>query len=448
MPGTTHAQLLADFIASVRFERLPQWVVAKAGDHMLDTLGAMLAGLEAEETVLTARMIRATNDLAASDPLSPRVAALVRGIACHAYELDDTGGCDHSGAVVWPAILSALSLCKHPVHGREVLLAMVLGYDIGRRVLNGFGGYVAHNDAGWHSTGTCGVFAAAAASARILGLGPAQTAASLGIAASFAAGTWAFIHDGSMSKRIHAGRAAEGGLLAALMARQGIKGPAHVFSDSWGGFYRTFGNGAVAADALTDGLGEKWLIRDAAIKPHASCRDVHAAIDAVARIQARDGITADQVEKVEARLSPFLVGMVGGRDVTSLAGAQMSLPYGVAARFCFGAAGLDQYDAACRRDPKALALLHAVEIVADESVKASWASSIAVVTRDGRRIEEPTTVQLGSPENPLSPEALRAKFDALAGRVVSVEQATRLADQIHDLSSCEDARAILTALPS
>src|SRR3546814_4077516 len=114
--------------------------------------------------------------------------AMLNGVAAHALELDDTGGCDHSGAVVLPAVMAAVSMVPGTVNGRELITAVVLGYEVGRRVLEACGGYSAHNGAGWHSTATCGVFGAAAASARILQLDAGQTLAALGIAGSFSGG--------------------------------------------------------------------------------------------------------------------------------------------------------------------------------------------------------------------------------------------------------------------
>lgn len=131
--------------------------------------------------------------------------------------------------------MAAVSMKTEPVNGRELITAVVIGYDVSRRVLEACGGYSAHNGAGWHSTATCGVFGAAAASARIL-TDAAQTVSALGIAGSFSGGLWAFIHDGSQSKKLHSGRAAEGGLLAARFAQQGISGPKKLFEDVWGGF--------------------------------------------------------------------------------------------------------------------------------------------------------------------------------------------------------------------
>lgn len=445
---------LARHVALAPGSAMPGPIRAKAADHALDTLGAMLAGSGADETGLAHAALRAVGERGpvpvVGDPssgLGPRGAALVNGIAAHAYELDDTGGCDHSGAVIWPALLSLLAVAPEAVPGARVIEAVVMGYDIGRRVMLGFGGYRPHNQAGWHSTGTCGAFAAAAASARLLGLSEAACRDALGIAASMAAGSWAFIHDGAMTKRLHAGHAAEAGVSAALLARQGFKGPAQIFEPVWGGFYQTYGHaGGRAEPALLDGLGERWLIEAAAIKPHASCRDVHGAIDAVARLQARHGPRAEDVRAVQVRLSSFLNGMVGGSDVSTMAAAQMSLPWGIAAQLLWGEAGLSAYSEARRADEAARGLMRRVGIQLDESVQASWSSSLSLELRDGQILEEPTRIPLGAPENPLPAAALRAKFDGLARRVLSSAAADRLADLALGLDGLPDARHLVAAM--
>ncbi len=302
----TRATRLAAFVARTPADALPDDVVAKAKRHVLDTFGAALAGAAAVETrgarALTGAAERGGAPLwGTRRTAGARDAAFVNGIAAHALELDDSGGCDHSGAVVLPAALAALACAAGPVTGRECLSAIVLGYDVGRRVLEAAGGYSAHNGAGWHSTLSCGVFGAAAASARVLGLDAARTRDALGHAASFAGGLWGFIHDGSQTKRLHAGRAAEGGVLAALLAREGVSGPAHVFDDVWGGFFNTFAAQSHAPDALTDGLGTHWKLMRCSIKPHASCRSAHAAVDAA--LQLADGRTFDagDVERIAVR---------------------------------------------------------------------------------------------------------------------------------------------------
>src|SRR4051812_32772735 len=224
MTSLTVAQELGRFVARTRYEHLPADIVAKAKRHVLDTLGAALAGATSEEAKRMHAALTATEAPGLS-PLwgtnlafSPRNAALANGVAAHAFELDDTGGCDHSGAVVLPAAFAALDVTERPISGRELLTAIVLGYDLGRRMLEGFGGYKPHNEAGWHSTGTCGTFGAGAAAASILALDERACTSAIGLAGSFSSGLWAFIHDGAMAKRVHAGRAAEGGLLAAVLS--------------------------------------------------------------------------------------------------------------------------------------------------------------------------------------------------------------------------------------
>jgi 2-methylcitrate dehydratase PrpD len=452
IPEGEPIEALATFVARTRIEDVPPTMAEKARWHMLDTFGAALAGSRSEEAD---RSRRALFEADGRGPavvwgtgvkLSPRNAALVNGIAAHAFELDDTGGCDHSGAVVLPAVIAALPLAAEPVSGRALVKAVVLGYDVGRRVMEGFGGYVRHNGAGWHSTGTCGVFAAATAVASLLRLDAGATASCLGLAASCASGVWAFIHEGAMVKRVHAGRAAEGGLLSALLAKSGVTGPRRAFDDIWGGFFRTYGHGSHATQAVTRDLGRDWLLRHAAIKPYASCRDTHAAVDAIGRVMEREGLGAAEIARIRVRLNAFLAGMVGGRGVGTLAAAQMSLPYALAVRMGLGTAGLSAYSDACRSSPDLAAIMDRVAIEIDQSVTASWKSSVVVETCDGRRIEEPTTAPLGSPANPLSPAAWRAKYDELAGLVLPRAQADELAALVLGLDREKDARALIPLL--
>lgn len=198
---------LAAFWSGVRYEDLPAPVVLWAKRVLIDTLsmGARGAGSEA---VLAVRkgIVNALECSAGSaslwgtrDTLPASAAALVNGTAAHAYELDDYGGCGHSGAVVVPAVCAMAE--KAGADGRTVLVAIAAGYDIAARVTEGAGGYRAHNDTGFHSTGTCGTFGAAAGAASILKLDAAHYTSALGIAGSYAGGTWSFLVDGAMTKR-------------------------------------------------------------------------------------------------------------------------------------------------------------------------------------------------------------------------------------------------------
>jgi 2-methylcitrate dehydratase PrpD len=448
MNSRSHAEQLGAFIAATGFDELPGKIVEKTKRHILDTFGAGLAGSTSDEASRADAMIRATG-AAGGDVLwgrvgrvSSRDAAFVNGIAAHSFELDDSGGCDHSGAVVLPAVVAALGLPEEGITGGDLIAAVVLGLDVGRRVMQAFGGYEPHNSAGWHSTGTCGTFGAAAAVAHILKLDAHQCKNAIGIAASFSSGLWAFIHDGSQTKRIHAGRAAEGGLTAALLARQGMTGPARVFDDVWGGFLRAYAHQPTDVEALVRDLGTRWRMEEAVIKPYASCRGTHSAVDAIGRLMVAQHLSADAIAAVRVRMSPFLHGMCGRRYVSSMAAAQMSLPYAVAARMVLGGAGLSSYAAERRGDPRLQAAMDRIELSTDEHMAPSDEPYVTLVTSDGRQSDERVLVALGAPDNPLDDAALLGKFHDLAGLTLSATEASRLADAVLGLDRIADARTL------
>lgn len=438
---TERLQRLAQFCVDTRFEDLPSALVAQAKRHILDTFGATLAGADSEVAKQARRVLEGETGHTRVWGTQVRVgaaqAAMLNGVAAHALELDDTGGCDHSGAVVLPAVMAAVSMAARPVSGREFITAVVIGYEVGRRVLEACGGYSAHNGAGWHSTATCGVFGAAAASARILGLNAEQLRSALGIAGSFSGGLWAFIHDGSQSKKLHSGRAAEGGLLAARFAQQGITGPAQLFDDVWGGFLKTLAVETAQPEALDADLGNVWKLARCSIKPYASCRGTHSAIDALGLLLEQLEVDADQVEDIQVSLCRFLRDMCGGQDVSTLAAAQMSLPYALAARLVHGHCRLEAYDDDQRVDPRIGHWLSRIRLEVDSQLSEDGEPVLSVRTLDGRQASLCVDPPLGAPGNPLSDAALEQKFFSLAVRVMPRLQAEELVGQLWRLEQLE-----------
>ncbi|SAK60830.1 MmgE/PrpD family protein [Caballeronia temeraria] len=437
------SEQLANFIADSSFDDLPHEVAGKAKRHLLDTLGAALAGARTAPARAARSVMDSTGDAivwGTSRRANARDAAFINGIAAHALELDDSGGCDHSGAVVVPAALStlaALGRVERPVSGRELLHAIVLGYDIARRVLEACGGYSAHNGRGWHSTMTCGVIGAAAASARVLGLDARGTGAALGHAASFAGGLWGFIHDGSQTKRLHPGRAAEGGLTAALLAAQGVSGATHVFEDVWGGFLRTFAADSACADALVAELGANWKIMRCSIKPHACCRSIHSALDALIEL-ARGG----PVAHVRVTLSEFVHGMCGDRKPVNLASAQMSMPYALAAALVFGHAGIEAFVERARIDARVTSMMQRIVLEPDALLADLDEPEVTVTYADGTTRSLQATIPLGDPRRPLDDAQLLAKYRSLADDVIGSDAATALAHAVLNVEECADAKAL------
>lgn len=449
-PGLPHAEALAGFCAGLTPGDLPPHVRARALSHLLDTIGAALAGTCSTEFRLVrdlAAQGEAAGLLAGSRMTSPRDAALANGVAAHVFELDDSGGCDHTGAVVLPALLAALATQEAPVSGGDFLCAWLAGYEVGRRVLDASGGYGPHNGAGWHSTGTCGTLAAAAAVARLRGYDAALTRQAITLATSFSSGLWAFIHDGSQAKKIHAGRAAEGGLLAADLARAGMAGPSRVFDPVWGGFFESFTRQA-APQALSQDLGQDWMILRASLKPYAACRGAHSAIDAVADILAATGRGRDQIAGIDLRLAPFLMDMCGAARLETLAGAQMSLGYALAALCVLGRVDLAQYAADARRDPRMAEFITRIRFHPDAAMDQMSEPVVTVTFTDGRQESLMVPRATGASERPMTDAAIRAKFDSLAGMALPAPQVATLADFVLGLDAQPDCRPLARLLAS
>lgn len=440
---------LCSFLADLKFDDLPIEVVTKTKIHIADTLAAALAGTRSGEFELASRVIATQGNalLWGTDKyLTPRDAALLNGVAAHAFELDDSGGCDHSGAVVMPAVLSALAQMPDAISGKDLILAVNAGYEAGRRILEACGGYDIHNKLGWHSTGTCGTLGAAAAVAKLRGYDAKMTRDAITLATSFSSGLWAFIHDGSQAKKIHAGRAAEGGLLAADLASTGFAGPSMVLDDVWGGFYNAFNHGKGFPEALTADLGTLWKVNRAVLKPYASCRSAHSSIDALLDILSAQNKRPEEIKRIKIRGSEMLMNMCGHKNTETMASAQMSMPYAVAARCAFGTAGLKAYGAEQRQSAVAKNYIDIITLETDLSMKSLDEPYVSVSFADGVEMETTVARATGSQERPMPIEDIKAKFTELSTMALSPEQTEDLWSFLMLLDDQENSDDLLVLL--
>ena len=441
---------LAAYGRRLSLDQVPNDVVDHARYLLLDLIGAALAGVDTPEVKAARRAVRKM--LPAGGPCTiwgtpqrtaPNGATLVNGIAAHARELDDFGGADHSGAVVVPALL-AVGEAWPVVSGECLLEAMIFGYEVGRRVLDASGGYRPHNHVdGWHSTGTCGSFAAAAAVSKALGMDVRESTWALGLAGSFTGGTWAFTQDGAMSKRYHAGRAAEAGVTAACLAQSGFSGPAAIFEAPWGGFLGTYARAAPAPDVLVRNLGGGYGIMRSGIKPYAACRDIHSSLDVVLEARRVHHLGADDIARIEVRCIPEMIQMVG--QVTTpetRIEAQLSLPYSIGVALVTGQASLAEYEAPFLDDPAVQRLARQVVMLADPDLPPDSEPHLVITTNKGRRIPGHVAYASGAPQNPLPPEAIVRKFETLAARVLPSRQVQALKEEILAVETLPDVRRI------
>ncbi|WP_162903741.1 MmgE/PrpD family protein [Leucobacter sp. wl10] len=428
----TLASRLGEWVSALHLPEIPIDLHAKAKDHLLDTIGAAIAGDGRRPVRIAAQVFRAPGDtplLIDGAPRDPIDAARVNAVAAHAAEIDDTEGCDHTGAVVVPTLLS-LAHAGRLGSGADLIAAMIAGYEVGRRVQNALGGYDAHNGAGWHSTATCGVFAAAAAAARAMSLDAEQCASALALAASSSAGTWAFAEDGSMAKQLHAANAAGGGLQAAMLARAGAAGPTAIFEDVWGGYFTTHGARSARPGELVTDLGERWHAGHSAVKMYAACRSAHPAIDGVIDALRGDEVSSEEIRSVRIELSPFLRRMICPEEPRTVEAARMSLP--IALALLLLGQSLDP-DAYLRfSDPEVARTLQMFSVAETEDLPSPQSVRVILGTASRDHVIERDTAR-GSQPMPFSAAEVRGKFRRLAEPRIGSARARALIDYVDSI---------------
>lgn len=421
---------------------------AYARRALLDTLGAALAGTTAPEAQLLWRALGSgtTGEAAvwgAGRALGPGQAALANGTAAHALEVDDFGGCGHSGAVVVPAVLAAAA--RRDVAGPTLIDAILQGYEAAARVTDAMGGYAVHNAAGWHSTGTCGAFGAAAGAAGVLGLDAAGFAQALALAGSYAGGTWTFIADGAMNKRLHAGKAAEAGTTAALLAAEGFTGPLHLFEPIWGGFIALYAGTAGRPEALTASYADLLIFRSG-FKPYACCRGCHSALDVVLARRAELDFSAAEVDHVDIFGSSQTARQLGKQDVRTVVDAQMSLPYSVAVALLHGSGDLHYYQNPHLGDPALTELATRIRVHAETSGPTTSEPRVEIALRDGRRLVGQVDIAKGAAANPLTDAEIEDKFMSLATMAISAERAGAIVAAVAGIEAAPSLAPLLDLL--
>jgi 2-methylcitrate dehydratase PrpD len=378
-------------------------------------------------------------------------AVLVNSTAGHAFELDDI----HKESIVHPNSLAlpvalALAEADDRLTGRDIVTAMVVGYEVGTRIGNA--ATMSLFLRGFHPQGTSGVFVAAATAARMLALDAKQTQHTLGIAGSQAAGLMA-AQEGAMVKRFHSGRAAQGGVYAALLAQRGFTGIPDVLEAGYGGFLSTYSD-KPDARRLTAGLGSTWETSNVGYKPHASVTSIHSALDALATIMQKHRLAADDIASVRVGVSTMThVHCVWPYRAQGVTAAQMNLYYGLAVMALDSEAFVKQYAEDRLKDPRIADFIARIEAYIDADIDAMGstarhAARLTVATRDGRDLRAEVLQRRGSPENPLTPEEVVRKFRSVASVRLARDQVERIAEltaQLEQLESVRDLAIILGA---
>ncbi|MCR9136636.1 MAG: MmgE/PrpD family protein [Alphaproteobacteria bacterium] len=431
----SQSDVFAAFARAFRLKDAPPAIRSYAKCLVLDLLGCAIGALDSPEAQSASAACRALGGSPGRSALwgtgigaAAGTAALFNGTVAHVLELDDFLGIDHTGAVVLPALFAVMD--DTGTHDEDRFLeAMIVSYEIGRRMLDKAGGYRAHNGSGWHTTGTLGSIAAAVAIAKYLKLDHDQMVSAIGLAGSFTGGTWAFHRDGAMSKRFHCGKAAEAGITAAYFARQGFTGPAHIIDAQWGGYFALHApDHCVDMDSLFADLGEDLRIGWTGIKPYACCRGNHSVIDSIFKIKARTSLDPDRIKSISVECSSTQLRQLGNRNPQSIVEAQLSLPFAVATAIRFNDVDITRYSAAAIRNRATLQLCNRVEMTEGNDWPDAAEPRLTVAMADGAQFRQQVQVARGDPRNPMTPSEVVNKFVGLVQHRLTADQMQILTD--------------------
>ena len=438
---TSPSATLAAFAANLRYEDIPHPVIERAKELFLDWVGSALAGKNA-------RPIRAIENFARqmgpsdgpSEILttrartSPMFAAMVNAGASHFAEQDDVhnGSVFHPGTVVFPPALSVAQ--SHGSSGRELVTAAIAGYEVGIRVGEFLGR--SHYKV-FHTTGTAGTIAAAAATGKVLDLTPDRMQNAFGSAGTQAAGLWEFLRDAADSKQLHTAKAANDGLTAAYLAQCGFTGAKNIF-DGPQGMAAGMSHDADPSK-LTDRLGDRWALLETSFKYYACCRHTHPAADALLLAVQQNKLDPTQITHVTAQVHQGAIDVLGAVDVPqTVHQAKFSMGTVLGLIAVFGRAGLREFDDHFN-DSRVADFRRRVTMQLDAEVDQAyperWIGKVTIETSDGRTFHARVNEPKGDPGNTLSRPELEDKALRLveyAGGATS-EEMRRIFDLVYRL---------------
>jgi len=451
-PAAGATAAIVEFVGELRHAALPHEVRHYARRHLLDTVGVMIAGAGGEVATRAEAVLAAVRP-AGRIPVPGRArradlidAAFLGGTAAHGIELDDgfRQGSVHPGCVVVPAVL-ALGYDRH-ADGRALMEAIVAGYEAVIAI-----GRACHPDLrqrGFHPTAAVGVFGSVAAAGKLQGLPADVLANAFGLAASSAAGLFAFVNGGGDIKRLHAGHAAREGLQAALLAEQGVEGPPDVI-EARDGFMQAFAFGrADKARPITFPPSVPFGITDCYIKPYPCCRHIQPAVEALIGLINDEAISSDEVERIEVATYRIAAehAETGWDDFAS---AQLSFPYLMGLALKFRAVKFEHFSEQTRRDPAFAAIARKLTVTAPPDVDRLYPqlrpARVTVTTARGsftRQADE----ALGSRIVPLDDAGLTAKFFDLVGPVLGAARAKDLGERLWSLDEIGDVAPLVEAM--
>lgn len=444
----TISEQLAKFVDDVTIENLPADVIELAKLSFLDWLGSVIVGGATRPIHMFLRVARDLGGKAQATVIpdgsktSCQLAALVNAASSHVVEMDDL----HKPSVLHPAapvIPTALAVAERDgISGAELLSAIVAGYEVAIRAGEALG---PSHYRFWHTTGTCGVFGAAAAAGKLLRLTQEQMVWALGSAGTQSAGLWEFVVEGAMSKQLHPAKAATDGLLAALLAQQGFTGAARIFEGEKG-LARATSTAPDLARLTEDLGGGSSRILQNSFKAHAACYHIHSTIDAILALKTRFDLKPAEIRKITVLLYSAALDLLQDVEPINPYAAKFSIPYCIATALLKGRVGLDEFTEEGIHDQIVQRLMSLVDMQPDPQLDKvypdTWPAIVTIETTAGVRLQTRVDYPKGDPKNPMTREELVEKFHVLTHRILPEASRLMLVERCLALDTLENVQQL------
>jgi 2-methylcitrate dehydratase PrpD len=451
------AEVIAEWLVATKYEDIPRETVEVVKGFALDVIGCIIGASREQQIKILTEVLTAEGGNARSSVFaqgfktSMMNAALLNGTQGHAFDYDDDHreGTMHPSVAVFPAVFALGENRK--VSGKEFLRSYILGLEVMIRM--GESLLAKSYYQGFHPTGTCGVFGAAAASATVMGLDVLRTKYALGLAGSFSAGTQECTGEGSWQKPLQAGHPAWGGVLAATLAEKSFIGAGTVFDGPYGLIKALSFKDQFDYTRITETLGKKWEVVDNSIKVHACCRFSGPVADCAIDLY-KQGVRAKDVKKILAKVGDFTVKMLcypeeRKRKPVTHVDAQFSLPWAIAVAICKNSTGIYEFRGDVLHDQEVLDLAQKVFWEFDPEAEAmypkAYPATVIAELNDGRTFTAHVDYPKGDPENPTTREEALEKFHTLTTRYVDEARRQKIIDTVGRLETLPDL-AILADL--
>lgn len=444
---TKAAETLAKFACTLRYEDIPAEVIERARICITDAIGVAAFGARFPWSQMVLEQAKATGSggpcrLPGVDGVRLHVpqAALALGTFSHAFEMDSlrnpSAGIHPGATIALPGLAQAEAI---GASGRALLTAIVAGTEVMSRI--GLATHHTPEERGFHAPGITGPFGAASAAASLLKFSPEKTLNAFGIAGSMGSGLLAFAKAGTggMVKRLHMGRAAEGGILAASLAARGFEGPPTVIDGRFG-VLEAFCNESDVHE-LTKNLGSQWEMMRLCIKPYALHVTAQGSVELLRTWIAEHGIKGDDIREIVVHTSQKVVSHHSNTAPTDVMGAQYSTPFTLAIAAYYDPADPTIFNDMTVNDPRVRDLAGRIKTVKREQAGGTMGVALKATLASGRSLEGSLDAFRGTPERPFGPAEVAAKFDKITAAMDRARR-DRLRDALLGIDNLADVRKL------